>query len=288
MYKVLFNPYASNGKGREEAEKVLALTGEAETRLFNMPDTDYGAFFDALSAEDRLVICGGDGTLNRFVNDTEGMALPEEIYYYATGTGNDFLLDIGFGREDGIREIGRYLRDLPTVEVNGERRRFLNNVGFGIDGYCTEVGDELQKQSDKPVNYAGIAIKGVLGGFHPVNASVTVDGTTVKYEKVWLAPTMNGRYYGGGMKPAPEQDRLDPERTLSLFVWHGSGVLKTLTAFPSIFKGEHLKHTGMCTVLTGHDITVKFDRPTPLQIDGETVSGVTAYHAVSGPVFQKQ
>ena len=27
----------------------------------------------------------------------------------------------------------------------------------------------------------------------------------------------------------------------------------------------------------GHEITVKFDRPTALQIDGETISGVTEY-----------
>ena len=34
-------------------------------------------------------------------------------------------------------------------------------------------------------------------------------------------------------------------------------------------------------VLTGHDIRVEFDRPTPPQIDGETVPDVTEY-AVTG------
>lgn len=47
--------------------------------------------------------------------------------------------------------------------------------------------------------------------------------------------------------------------------------------FPSIFKGEHIKHTEMSKVFTGHDITVEFDRPTALQIDGETVTDVTSY-----------
>lgn len=99
--------------------------------------------------------------------------------------------------------------------------------------------------------------------------------------KVWLAPTMNGRFYGGGMMPTPGQDRLDESRQVSALVMFGSGKLKTLAVFPSIFRGEHIRHTDMVQVLTGHDITVKFDRPTPIQIDGETISGVTEYHVTA-------
>lgn len=87
---------------------------------------------------------------------------------------------------------------------------------------------------------------------------------------------MNGRYYGGGMIPTPKQDRLQND-TVSTLVMHGSGKLKTLMVFPSIFKGTHIKHTEMAEVLSGKHITVEFDRPTPLQIDGETIPGVTSY-----------
>lgn len=38
-----------------------------------------------------------------------------------------------------------------------------------------------------------------------------------------------------------------------------------------------MKHTEMVEVLSGSEITVAFDRPTALQIDGETVTGVTEY-----------
>jgi len=37
----------------------------------------------------------------------------------------------------------------------------------------------------------------------------------------------------------------------------------------------------MITVLTGHEITVEFDQPSPLQIDGETILDVTKYTARS-------
>lgn len=79
------------------------------------------------------------------------------------------------------------------------------------------------------------------------------------------------------MNIAPAQDRTAQPKTLSLVVFHGSGKLKTLMIFPSIFKGEHIKHEKQISIFTGKDITVKFDRPVALQIDGETVLDVTEY-----------
>ena len=40
---------------------------------------------------------------------------------------------------------------------------------------------------------------------------------------------------------------------------------------------EHIKYKKSIQTFTGKQITVRFDRPTALQIDGETVSGVTEY-----------
>ena len=269
--------FRSNGRGKERAEELTLLFDDEEARYLDMMTIhDYAALFSFLMPEDALVLCGGDGTLNRFVNETQGLTLPNDILYYATGTGNDFLEDIRASAGTGLVSIRHYLDMLPTVTVNGKNYRFLNGVGFGIDGYCCEEGDRLRGTSEKPVNYTAIAIKGLLFHYKPVNAVVTVDGVEKHYKKVWLAPTMNGRYYGGGMIPTPKQDRLQND-TVSTLVMHGSGKLKTLMVFPSIFKGTHIKHTEMAEVLSGKHITVEFDRPTPLQIDGETIPGVTSY-----------
>ena len=81
------------------------------------------------------------------------------------------------------------------------------------------------------------------------------------------------------MIPTPDQKRESGE--LSLMIFHGSGKIKTLMIFPSIFKGEHVKNTKYVTVVKGRDIEVEFDRPTALQIDGETVLGVTGYKATA-------
>lgn len=282
VYHVLFNPFAGNDRGEAEARKLDALMPQTALRYYDMTKIcSYEEFFAAISAEDAVILAGGDGTINRFLNDTADIRISNDILYFAVGSGNDFLHDLGKEKGEPPFSIKEYLSDLPTVTVKGKRYRFLNGVGYGIDGYCCEVGDELRKTSDKPVSYTAIAIKGLLFHFKPANAVVTVDGKKYEFKKVWLAPTMHGRFYGGGMMIAPEQDRKNAERTVSVSLLYGSGKLKTLIVFPSIFKGEHIKHTEMCKVLTGHEITVKFDRPTALQIDGETILGVTEYSVSS-------
>ena len=286
MTYVLFNPLSGNPTSFEAAmNRIRAQFSNA--KFYDVRDVkDWKAFLSVLRAEDEICICGGDGTLNRFINDTEGISFSNEVYYCATGTGNDFLKDLG---EEGIAPvcITSYIRDLPIVTVKGKSYRFLNGVGFGIDGYCCQVGDEQKKRSVKSVNYTAIAIKGLLFHYHPTNARVTVDGKEYEYRKVWIAPTMHGRYYGGGMMPTPAQARTRTDGKNSLMLFHGSGKLHTLMVFPSLFKGEHLKHEKLVHVHEGEVIKVTFDRPVALQIDGETILDVTEYEVVSAAAYEK-
>ncbi len=278
---ILYNPLAGHGSSYDA---TLPLVSRYEGEVFHTDITtitDYAALITALSAEDKIILCGGDGTVNRFINATDGLDIRCDVQYYAMGTGNDFLHDIGKEPGSAPFSIKEYIKDLPYVEVNGVKHRFLNGVGYGIDGYCCEVGDKMKATSDKPVNYTSIAIKGLLFHYKPVNATVTVDGVSHTYKKVWLAPTMKGSFYGGGMKVAPDQHRMEGEET-TVVIMHGSGKLKTLMVFPSIFKGEHVKHGEMVAVHRGKQISVTFDRPTALQIDGETISGVTGYGVTVG------
>ena len=280
-YYFLYNPMAGNGKAKERAE-CLSVQYPDSIVCDMTGISDYKVFLDGISEDDALVVCGGDGTLNRFANDISDIELKNKFFYSPVGSGNDFFRDLpNAADENDMYEITRYIDRLPTVEVGGKKSLFINGVGYGIDGYCCEEGDRLKAKSKKKINYTAIAIKGLLFKFKRVNATVTVDGKKREYKKVWLAPTMNGKYYGGGMMPTPDQDRLAKDGKLSLLVFHGSGKLKTLMVFPSIFKGEHVKHTNITEILTGYDIAVEFDRPTALQIDGETVVGVTSYRAKS-------
>lgn len=275
-YHVLYNPNAGNGTGEVQAKELKETLGEIAFADMTKID-DYAQFFNGIKSEDEVVVCGGDGTLNRFVNAIGEAAQTHALSYYACGSGNDFMREVQPDGERKIVALNDYIQNLPTVTVNGKTHRFINGIGFGIDGYCCEEGDKLRTATDKPINYTGIAIKGLLFHYKPTNATVVVDGKEYRFKKVWLAPTMNGKYYGGGMIPTPEQKRTDD--TLSVMLFHGTGKLKSLMIFPSIFKGEHVKKKKHITVLSGKEITVKFDSPRALQIDGETISGVTEYTA---------
>ena len=279
MKYVLYNPLAGKGDAKEQSASLAERYGNDIIFKDITTVADYADLLAPLSEQDSVVVCGGDGTLNRFINDIEGIDVKCDVLYYAAGSGNDFLRDIEADCNDGPVLINKYIKDLPVAEVKGKKYRFLNNLGFGIDGYCCEVGDKQKAASAKAVNYTAIAIKGLLFHYKPTNATVVVDGKQYNFKKVWIAPTMKGRFYGGGMMAAPAQDRLDPDGTLSVMVFGGGGRLRTLMAFPSIFKGEHVKYTKMVHIISGKDISVTFDSPAPVQIDGETILGVTSYHA---------
>ena len=289
MHYILYNILSGNKQGLEYSRLLLGNHVSADAKLVDLSSIkSYADFWAGIDLEnDTVVLSGGDGTLNRFINENHGLMLPKNLFYFASGSGNDFKKDVD---QDGqaLSPLHQYIIDLPTVTVNGKTSYFINGIGYGIDGYCCEVGDIQKQKSDKPVDYTAIAIKGLLFHFKPTNAKITVDGVTKEYKKVWIAPTMKGRYYGGGMFVTPEQDRFDPEGKVSCAVLHGSSALKTLIVFPSIFKGEHVKHTEMVEIRTGHEITVEFDRPTALQIDGETVLGVTSYTVKSGKLASKK
>lgn len=284
---VLFNPLSGNGSDRIGNEVLERSFPGAKVHFQDITTvTDYHSILGKLSAEDAIVICGGDGTLNRFVNATYEMEVNNSVYYYPTGSGNDFLRDLGKTAQDGPVRINDYIHNLPSVSINGTTSRFLNGVGYGLDGYCCEVGEQMRKEGKKP-DYTAIAIKGLLVSYKPTNATVIVDGVEHSFRRVWIAPTMHGRYYGGGMMAAPAQQRNNEDGKISLMLIHKSGKIGTLCVFPSIFKGKHINHTKCVTVLEGYDITVRFDRPATVQIDGEVVYNVSEYRAFGKSIDDK-
>ncbi len=280
-YHILHDPEPEFKKDSEEERKLTELLEGKKLiwRDITALDSVSSYIRSSVAPGDVILICGGDGTMSHFANDINGMNINNEIDYFSTGMGSDFLRDLALGKGELAKNINRYLVDLPQVTVNSKTCVFINGVGFGLDGYCCEARDELQRNGETDINYAAIALKGMLFRFKPLNAEVTVDGVTTSYKKVWLASTMKGRFYGGGMMPAPGQKRIAEENLLSVLIWSGSGIFRTLALFPMIFRGQHLRYKKICRCFTGKKITVRFDKPCALQIDGDTISNVTEYTA---------
>ena len=278
MKYLLVNKKTNNSNCEEKLNELKnSLTEEFKEVSVNDEGFTHQEFVNGLKDDDEIVICGGDGTLNYFINNVDCDNIKQNVYMYPTGTGNDFLADLGKLDTNEPVLINEYIKNLPTVTIDGKSSKFINGIGYGIDGYCCEVADKQRvEKPNKPINYSSIAIKGLLFQYKNRKATIKIDGETYEYKNVWLAPTMKGRYYGGGMIIAPAQDRLNSE-TLSVVVYKTRSKIRALMIFPSIFKGEHIKKKKVVNILHGKDIEVEFNIPCALQIDGETVLNVKSY-----------
>ena len=143
MNYILYNSKANGANNENQInEFVKKLTGENE--LINVLGIDeYKTFFEKISASDKIYLLGGDGTLNHFINDTKDLTLPCDVYFSGAGNGNDFLNDTKDLIKNDCVLINDLVKNLPTVTVNGKDYLFINGVGYGIDGYCCEVYQQL-------------------------------------------------------------------------------------------------------------------------------------------------
>lgn len=277
MIHILYNPLANNRHGNKAIKEISDKFPNEKISVLDITKTEIIGLFKSTPEDDKIILTGGDGTLNNFINSCGDFHIVHTIYYYPSGSGNDFIRDLNEPLENGMVCLNKYIKDLPIVTVNGKSYRFLNGIGFGVDGYCCEESDRLKAKYKMKFNYSLIALKGLLFDYKPTNATIEVDGKIYKYTNVWMAPVMKGKYFGGGVMIAPMQNRLNKEHTVTAITAHCKSVLKLLFIFPSIYKGNHIKYTNVVDFYTGHNITVTFDRPTALQIDGETVRNVLTY-----------
>lgn len=274
---ILYNPLAGGGKIRNDLDALEVVIDDEAVFVDLSEPGILERVLPLLGKADYLILCGGDGTLNRFVNETAHLKIENEILYFPAGTGNFFAQEFNRHYGENPFVITEHLKNLPTVIVNGRQYRFLNGVGFGADGFRCQEGYRLFQIPGKKVNNTRIAVPSLLSKYKPIGATICVDGVKHTFEKVWIAPTMYGKYYGSGMIPAPQQKRGDDH--LSLMVLHGSRRLRTLMIIPSIFKGTITRYRKYVSIYPGQEITVTFDAPRPLQIDGETIENVISYTA---------
>lgn len=275
-YTVLFNPYSGTNHGEEYAHELDILLKDAKLDYRSMPEVkNFKEFF---KWHNKIIVCGGDGTLNYFVNKTKHIKYKNEILYFSTGSGNDFYNDVGNGVHIPF-VINRYVDSLPTVSFNNEEHLFLNGAGFGMDGEICVQAEKLKKKQKK-INYTVLALKN-LATYKTRKAKVTIDGKEYNFDKVVMIPVMNGRYYGGGMKIAPDQDRLNSDHKLSVVICTRKSTPRLLLAFSKVFNGGHVKYKDIIQIYEGYDIKIEFDKPSSLQIDGEPYQEITTIHVKS-------
>lgn len=285
MTYILYNPLANGGNGIQGIDQVQSQFPGSELRDVTRLNTN--EFLAGLTDSDRVVLCGGDGTIHHLVNELQdpvGLEVP--VYIWKFGTGNDFWRDVPQKREKDMVLLNECIQNLPVAHVNGKAIRFMNNCSFGIDGRVCEMGEEKKREKGGKVSYVTMALKAIGYDYKCARARVTVDGVTREYEKVWLATAMNGKFFGGGMKLAPGQSRFDEK--FCCIVWHKTPRWLALPLFASVFPGWHVHLKSMFDIRWGNEIQVEFDRPCAMNLDGEVISGVTSYTAGKAPASRSE
>ena len=121
MKYYLYNSLSNNGIKPEVGSGV---------ELIDAIGIDYPEYLSNLQPEDEVVLVGGDGTLNYFVNAVKGMDIKNNIYLYGCGTGNDFLTDIEEKPGEEV-QINKYISNLPTVYVNNLEDQLFGDCDQG-------------------------------------------------------------------------------------------------------------------------------------------------------------
>jgi diacylglycerol kinase family enzyme len=268
---LLFNPLSRNGNNPKFIDKITKQLNKLghDVEHVNILDVeDVEAFVKSRHKDDRIILVGGDGTLNHIANRIYGLTYPQDLYMYQAGTGNDFIRSLK--TKEKVVFIKPYLEHLPKVSFNNESRYFINGVGLGLDGLVIHFVSHSKYKKNK-FNYFRHALEG-FRKFKPVSGTFTIDGKSYEEKKIWFISALNAPFQGGGMKMAPQANR--EEKNLDLLVITKLSRFLLFLIFPTIYMGKHTIFKKYVKIYKGNDFEVHFDRPTYLQIDGESKADI--------------
>lgn len=119
-YLILYNPLAENDRGFEYA-KYLQEDLKFPSTLVDI--TKVSNLTNLVSNTDsQIILCGGDGTINYFVNNCNYEKTCSSILYYPIGSGNDFYRDTETtANEFGFIRLTPFIADLPRNRLRRNR-----------------------------------------------------------------------------------------------------------------------------------------------------------------------
>ena len=295
---VLINPASRSGYSLKIWKKIRPLFIEAGWEyevLFSSEEEGFGRITREVtsgSSRTRLLVLGGDGTLNEVFGGIRDFDTVE-IGYIPTGSSNDYARAIGLRNEmDAVHKIldgtNPVCRDLGEVvyrdsETGGERKRYFNvSAGMGFDAAsCEGVNHSPFKKVFNRLHlgkliYIAVAVRLILSSeLLPFTISVRKEGVTqsIRLARTLFAVCMNHSYEGGGFRFCPDADPEDGR--IDLCAASDISRPRFFLLFPKAYDGSHVKYRGI-TVRQGDEITVETAKPVWLHTDGE-VLGTTDY-----------
>ena len=272
MDLILYNPLSKNSKSNVQTHKLVRQykINKIPFRLKSiLKINDIKEYLNKKKEIDKVILLGGDGTINHFINDTVDYNFSQDIFLKPNGSGNDYMRSL-----KGNDEKSQYI--FETVYDTGFKTHFINSTGMGVDGF---VGYLVDQNVNKGVlGYFKSTIKAIIQ-YIPEPLKITIDGEVHKFEKAYLVVMGNGKYFGGGMKVAPYGDITD--EYLDVIVAHSCGKLKLILIFLTIYMGKHVKFTKNIFYKKAKNVIAEYNTPQITQADGENYYDITTITAKS-------
>lgn len=292
MSVVIVNPSSAGGS-----------TGEAWPQIASDLRSQFGAFkavftkkrgdAAALAGEAArkgakfIIACGGDGTVSEVANGILSAGKDVELGILPSGTGGDFRRTLEIPSQS--RAAARVLRTGRTVRIDVGRVSFVDHngaeamryvLGVASCGMSTKVIERVKAGAPEwlPANTPkwlggrisfGASLLQTAMRSTPTRLVVQLDDAHERQIVVSNLCIANARYFGGGMKIAP-----DAKLTDGKFDVVGVGdlsALKIFTSAPRVYLGSHLSMPEVSHALARKVSVRTADRDTevPLEIDGE-------------------
>ncbi len=278
---VIVNPAAGRGKARlllADLEVRLSMVIQNTHRIISWqivetarPGDATRIAREAVAAGANIVVAaGGDGTIGEVANGLMGSQVPLAIL--PLGTGNDFAHSIGLGG-DFDKAINNLVEGVPiAIDVGRTQGRYFVNVaGCGFDAVVAKRVNRGFRRLRGTAAYVAAVLK-TLPSFRAAAIKLTLDDQVIE-TRAMLCSVANARYYGGGMKIAP--DALLTDGMFDICLLKEVSKLEFVRAFPRVFKGTHLTHPAV-QMFRSKSVKIESDRPLPVLVDGEVVGTTPA------------
>jgi diacylglycerol kinase (ATP) len=262
---LLMNPRARRG-----AEGAEALAGQLRRAgMALVPEAvDHPSRWPELIRRhaggiDRVIVAGGDGTLNAAVQGLAKTGIPLGII--PLGTANNLARTLGIASDltaacETIAAGRRRRIDLGWV--NG--RYFITTASIGLSVQITEELSPSAKRRWGPMAYGLAALKAIRRS-HPFHADVEWEGGARHTRTVQIV-VGNGRYYGPAL--AVTEDATIDDARLDLYSLEVNHWWQLLKLAPSLKGGSHVKREEV-EALRARAFEIRTRRPMPINLDGE-------------------
>jgi YegS/Rv2252/BmrU family lipid kinase len=286
MYHIIVNP-SSRGKNGiklwQIIEGFLIDNNIDYSYYFTNPNVStlkiLNKVYKSNNQDVKLIILGGDGTINDVINSLSVQQLDKtSIGYIPTGSSNDFARSLRIPN-DPIYNLKKILNskthlrlDIAKITSNNKEIKYAVSSGVGYDAFICKQANESKAKT--VLNFIGLGkfiylLKAVGSLFKSPfnNGKVIVDGKEVKsFEKMFFLVSMIQLYEGGGINFAPGANPTDG--LLSVCVAHGLTRPQLFVMLLNVLTGSHTKFKGV-ELFKCSSIKVQLDKPWIMHTDGE-------------------